>query len=355
MNTTPLAPPSPSGLPDDQHARLVTWCDQHLSGGEHPVEVSRISATGTSNETFALRRGVHRWALRKPPRVKNAPSAHDVQREYRLLTALDGTTVPHPHPVAACDDDSVLGGPFYVMEHVDGFSPELPLGAPFDDPATRHGLGIELVDGIAELSKVDWRAAGLDGFGKPDGYLERQVDRWLGQLERYRTREIPGLDDVAAWLTEEQPTMGAPAILHGDYSFFNVMFARGLPARLVAIVDWETATIGDPLVDLGWVLAQWSEAGQEPVLHTNITHLPGMATRVELAARYAEQSGRSIAGIRFYMVLAVFKLVCIIEGSYHRYVNGQSDNPQHALFETLVPTLALHAHSIARGEWAPEL
>jgi aminoglycoside phosphotransferase (APT) family kinase protein len=350
-----IAPSPLVGLPADQLARLVAWCDKHLPGSDGPLEVSRISATGTSNEMFAIRRGGDRWALRKPPRVKNAPSAHDVQREYRLLTALEGTAVPHPRPVAACDDPAVLGGPFYVMEHVDGFSPELPLGPPFDDPAVRHGLGIELVDGIAALARIDWRRAGLDGFGKPDGYLERQVDRWLGQLERYRTREIPGLDEVAAWLTVERPVMGAPAILHGDYSFFNVMFARDLPARLVAIVDWETATIGDPLVDLGWVLAQWSEAGEEPILHTNITHLPGMATRRELAARYAAQSGRPIADIRFYMVLAVFKLVCIIEGSYHRYVNGQSDNPQHALFETLVPTLALHASSIARGEWAPEL
>jgi aminoglycoside phosphotransferase (APT) family kinase protein len=334
--------------------RLAAWCAEHLPGAEYPLEVTPITATGTSNQMFELRRGPYRWVLRQPPRVKNAPSAHDVQREFRLLTALEGTVVPHPRPITACDDEAVVGGRFYVMDHIDGFSPQLPLGSPFDAPATRRGLGVELVDGIAELAGVDWRAAGLEGFGKPDGYLERQVDRWRGQLERYRTRAIPGLDDVAAWLTAEQPEMGAPAILHGDYSFFNVMFARELPARLVAVVDWETATIGDPLVDLGWVLAQWAEDGEEPVLENNITHLPGMVRRAELAERYAARTGRSVANVRFYMVLAVFKLVCIVEGSYYRYVHGDSDNSSHAIFETLVPRLAAHAHAIARGEWAPE-
>lgn len=334
--------------------RLRGWLDEHLPGAEHELVVSKMEVTNASNEMFELRRGPHRWALRRPPRVKNDPSAHAVLREFRLLEALEGTDVPHPRPLAACADESVLGAPFYVMEHLDGFSPHQPLPAPFDEPARRHPLGIELVDVLARVGRVDWRAAGLDDFGKPDGFLERQVDRWLGQLERYRTRELDDLDEVAAWLREHRPAAGEPGIMHGDYSFFNVLFAPESP-RIVAVVDWETSTIGDPLLDLGWVLGQWSEPGEEPIIEIGITHLEGMATRAELAERYAQRSGRSVAHVRYYMALAVFKLACILEGGYYRYAHGGSDDPRHARLEHTVPKLTRHAAAIARGEWAPEL
>lgn len=342
-----------AGLVDAE--RLRGWLDEHLPGGEHELELAKMDVTNASNEMFDVRRGPHHWTLRRPPRVKNAPSAHAVLREFRLLRALEGTDIPHPRPLAACDDERVLGAPFYVMEYVDGFSPHQPLGPPYDDAARRHGLGVELVDVLARVGRVDWRAAGLEGFGKPDGFLERQVDRWLGQLAHYRTRELDGLDEVAAWLTEHRPPAGEPGIMHGDYSFFNVMFAREAPPRIVAVVDWETATIGDPLLDLGWVLGQWSEPGEEPIIEIGITHLEGMATRVELAERYAAQSGRSVAGVRYYMVLAVFKLACILEGGYHRHATGASDDPRHARLEQTVPKLTRHAAAMARGEWAPEL
>lgn len=343
VRTSPLD--GPSG------AALSRWLEENVPGSA-PFTLTAMQAASTSNEMWEVRDAAGlRWALRRPPKVKNAPSAHDVLREFRLIGALDGTDVPHPSPVAACHDESLLGAAFYVMTHVDGIVLQPPLPDWAEVPAERRPIGLELVDAIAALSRVDWRAQGLEGFGKPEGYLDRQVDRWLGQLDRYRTRDIPGLDDLAAWLRAQAVPAQEPGVLHGDYSIFNVLFGSTAPARLVAIVDWETATIGDPLVDLGWVVAQWSEQGEPPVLESGITHLDGMATRREIVDRYAERSGRDTSSIAYYAALASFKLVCIVEGTYYRFSHGQSTNPKHAVFETLVPDLTQHALRITRGDW----
>lgn len=343
VRTSPLEGPSGDAL--------AQWLEQNVPG-RAPYTLIAMQAASTSNEMWEVRDADgQRFALRRPPAIKNAPTAHDVLREFRLIGALDGTDVPHPSPVAVCHDEALLGAPFYVMTHVDGIVLQPPLPAWAEVPANRAPIGLELVDAIAKLSRVDWQAQGLAGFGKPDGYLDRQVDRWLGQLAKYRTRDIPGLDRLATWLREHRPAAQPSGILHGDYSIFNVLFAPEAPARLVAVVDWETATIGDPLVDLGWVVAQWSEAGEPPVLDTGITHLEGMASRRDIVQRYAEQSGRDVSAVAYYAALASFKLVCIVEGSWHRFVNGRSTNPKHAVFEKLVPELTQHALAITRGEW----
>src|SRR5438552_9182414 len=276
---------------------LEEWLGDRLPGRGHAIEVERIT-TGHSNEVFRVTRGDHTWILRRPPRVPLSPTAHDMMREFRVLSALEGTAVPHPKPLAACDDAAVIGAPFYLMEPVDGFVIRTSLPPPFDtDVEARRGLAFELIDALAELHCVDWKAAGLDGFGRPDGYLERQVDRWLGQLEKYRSREISELEAVAPWLRDHTPPMGPPAILHGDYKFDNVMYHHGAPARLAAVVDWEQSTIGDPLVDVGWMLGLWDEPDEVPMggLGGAITQMPGMPTRNELADRYARRTGRSLA------------------------------------------------------------
>ena len=265
-----------------------------------------VGAGGTSSCAAARRR-------RSPP----APATRC--REARLLAALASTEVRHPRLVAACDDSKVIGVPFILTERVDGFTPVDPLPAPFDhDRVARHGLGIELVDALAELAVVDWQTVGLDGFGKPDGFLARQVDRWLWQLDSYRSRDIPELDTVTEWLRRHLPDPGPIGIMHGDYSMFNVMFAPGAPARLAAILDWDTATVGELLMDLGHVLARWDEPGEEPTMLGSADNgeRSGVPSRGELAARYAERTGFDLAHLRYYEVLSLFKLGCIMEGHY---------------------------------------
>jgi aminoglycoside phosphotransferase (APT) family kinase protein len=317
--------------------------------------VERITS-GASNEVFVLRRGGHEWVLRRPS--PNSPAPPDTMaREFRMLRALDGTPVPHPAPVVSCDDIDVIGAPFYVMMRVDGFTPRVPLPAPFDtDAAARHGLGTALVDTLADLARVDWQAGGLNGFGRPDGYVGRQVDRWLGQLEKVRTRALAGVDEVAAWLRGHTPTMGEPGILHGDYQFANVMFHHNAPARVAAVVDWEQSTIGDPLVDLGWMLALWDEPGEEPVRggdEVRVNQQEGFPTRAQLAHRYVSATGRSLDHLGWYEVLALFKLGCVLEGPYARYASGTSTNPAHARLEAMVPNLFRSAHRIVQSGGAP--
>src|SRR5690349_15732594 len=240
--------------------------------------------TGIANALYLVRRGPETWVLRRPPEVKNDPSASDTGREWRILTALEGTPVPHPRPLLSCTDPSVIGAPFMMMELVDGFTPGFEIPEPFaSDEPLRRGLAMAYVDGCAALSQVDWKARGLEGLGKPDGFLERQVPRWLAQLDRYRTRELPELDFVAKWLESRIPTMSQPAIIHGDYSPFNVMVVPEPPPRLAAIVDWDTGTIGDPLLDIGHLLARWTEPGEEPVINVQAGGIDGYPTRSEMA------------------------------------------------------------------------
>ncbi|MGZ5362661.1 MAG: phosphotransferase family protein, partial [Mycobacterium sp.] len=214
--------------------RVDTWIGERLPGAGERFSAKRLgTATGIANELYLIERGAHRWVLRRPPAVKNDPSASNTLREWRILTALQGTSVPHPEPLLLCEDTDVSGAPFLIMELVEGFTPGFELPEPFaTEPALRYDLGMAYVDGCAELSMVDWQTRGLDGLGKPDGFLERQVPRWLAQLDRYRTRELPELDFLSHWLTHNTPPMSAAAIIHGDYSPFNVMVAPDPPARL---------------------------------------------------------------------------------------------------------------------------
>jgi aminoglycoside phosphotransferase (APT) family kinase protein len=240
------------------------------------------------------------------------------------------------------------------MGHVDGWSP-MSYGrtwpAPFDtDLDARGGLGIQLVDGIARLARVDWRARGLEGFGKPDGFLERQVDRWLAHLERNNCRELPGTEEAAAWLRANIPSTYEPGIIHGDYQFANVMFAHGAPARLAAIVDWEMTTIGDPLLDLGWVTNGWPREGEDAE-GRGYVDMVGMPPHAELLAHYEAVSGRSTADIDYYEILARFKLAIVLEAQYARYTSGGADNPKMEAFGAITIDLMARAaeHAAAVG------
>jgi aminoglycoside phosphotransferase (APT) family kinase protein len=332
-------------------AALDRWIGDQLAGAGTALTAEPLgAATGIANQLFVIRRGEHAWVLRQPPAVKNDPSASDTMREWRILVALDGTPVPHPTPRALCTDTSVLGTPFLVMDLVDGFTPGFELPEPFvSDGSLRHDLAMAYVDGCAALAAVDWKARGLDGLGKPEGFLERQVPRWLAQLDRYHTRPLPELDFVTSWLAANVPTMGLAAIIHGDYSPFNVMASPDPPARLAAIVDWDTGTIGDPLLDIGHLLARWTEPGEEPVIHVQAGGVEGYPSRAEMAARYAERTGRDLSALEFYEVLALFKLAVILEGTYARARAAGAPDEENQM-ATIVPRLLQGAAEFARGE-----
>lgn len=251
-----------------------------------------------------------------------APSSRDdgILREWRIIEALDGTDVPHTEAIAVCADQSVLGRSFYIMGFVDGWSPmdgpDWP--EPFSsDRDTRRGLAFQLVEGIARLSKVDWKARGLADLGRPDGFHERQVDRWTAFLERIKGRELPGFDEASAWLRAHRPIDFIPGIMHGDYQFANVMYRDGAPAELAAIVDWEMGTVGDPKLDLAWVVQDWPEDTTAPSgsYYVDLTGMPG---HTEMLERYAAVSGRQVDDMDYYGVLARWKLAVVLEQGFQR-------------------------------------
>jgi aminoglycoside phosphotransferase (APT) family kinase protein len=336
------------GLVDRE--RLAGWMDERdLPGRGLPV-TARFVAGGASNELFEIRRGEAQMALRRPPRNVPPGRNESMLREYRVLAALRDTDVPHARVLAACDDPSVLGACFYLMEYVDGWSCMSTDGwpAPFDtDAEARRGLAWELVDAIAKLARVDWKARGLEGFGKPDGFHDRQVDRWLAHLAGFKFRELPGIEEAAAWLRSYRPRSYRPGIIHGDYQFANVMYRHGAPARMAAIVDWEMTTIGDPLLDLAWVIMAWPNPGDERTTMSYVDYT-GMPTREELLDRYSRGSGLPVDEIDYYVILARFKLAIVLEGGYARYVKGGADNPKMAAFGDVVVDMASKAADLAR-------
>ena len=334
-------------------ARLAEWLDDHGIPGAGSSLTIRFVSGGASNQIFELARGGDRFALRRPPPELPAGRNETMLREYRVLAALAESDVPHPRVRASCDDPEVMGGAwFYVMDYVDGWSPiqeGVHWPAPFHaDLAARRGLAFELVGGIAKLARVDWRAAGLGDFGKPDGFLARQVDRWLAHLAKIQFRPLPGLDTAAAWLRAHTPASFTPGIIHGDYQFANVMFAHGAPARLAAIVDWEMSTIGDPLLDFAWILMTWPDPEERGGAASYVDYT-GMPTRAELIEFYARETGLPVDRLDYYIVLARFKMACVLEAGYARYVAGGADNPKMAAFGDVVLDMARRAGELAES------
>ena len=331
--------------------KLARWMDeQGLPGAGTPLEIGFVSGVA-SNEIFELRRGDARMALRRPPRRVPRGRNETMLREYRVLRALRDTDVPHSRVLAVCDDPALFGACFYVMEFVDGWSCMNIDGwpAPFDqDLEARKGLAWELVEAIARLGRVDWKACGLEGFGRPEGFHERQVDRWYAHLDRFKFRELPGLDEAAAWLRGYKPRAWQPGIIHGDYQFANVMYRHGGPARMAAIVDWEMATVGDPLLDLAWVVMGWPNPDEDRSNSTYVDYT-GMPSREELIDHYARASGRCVDEIDYYVILARFKMAVVLEGGYARYVQGGADNPKMAAFGDVVLDMARRAAELARA------
>ncbi|UVO14632.1 phosphotransferase family protein [Mycobacterium sp. SVM_VP21] len=299
--------------------------------GEGPLENVTELSGGTQNVMLQFTRSGRSYVLRRGPRHLRPRSNAVMLRETQLLAALAGTDVPHPGLIAVCDNPAVLGDAvFYLMEPVDGFnaSGELP-ALHAGDPTVRYGMGLSMADALAKLGALDHVAVGLADYGKPDGFLERQVPRWLSELdsyrqfENYRGPDLPGLDDVADWLQRNVPTSWQPGILHGDYHAANVMFSPTGP-EVAAIVDWEMSTIGDPLLDLGWLLATWRQDDGSSVFSHTLTGMDGLASPDDLIQRYAAGSSRDLTHIGWYTVMAAFKLAIVIEGTLARASAGMA-------------------------------
>ncbi|HEX8086343.1 MAG TPA: phosphotransferase family protein [Solirubrobacteraceae bacterium] len=318
--------------------------------GEGDIEVEPVGE-GHSNVTFVIRRGGWEAVIRRPPRGPLPPSAHDVLREARVLRATTGQARV-PKVLATCDDEAVIGAPFYVMEKVEGHVVTGSVPDTLDTPGEKRRMAEELIDALVEVHSVDWQACGLEGFGKPTGYLERQLRRFNGLWEHNRTRDIPQVEKVGGWLRDNLPESGPSTIVHGDYRLGNVMFEPRTPARLNAIFDWEMSTIGDPLADLGYTCTLWVDR-DDPSLGmfelSAVTRQEGFPSRGELIARYEEQSGRSMTDIRWYQTLALWKSVVFMEGNYKRAVSGTTDDPYLKQFGDGVIQLAERAEETAFG------
>jgi aminoglycoside phosphotransferase (APT) family kinase protein len=300
--------------------------------GDGPIVNPHSLTGGTQNVLVAFERGGVSMVLRRPPAHAQTDSETVIKREARLLAALGATEVPHPRFIAGCSDAAVLGASFYVMEAVDGYTPHAGLPPPFNsDPALRRRMGLALAECIASLGRLDYASLGLSDFGKPGGFLERQVARWRRQLDGYaRYAGWPGpaslgnVDGIADWLERNRPASQPPGIIHGDVHLANVLYRFDAP-QVAALVDWELSTIGDPLIDLGWLLCHWPDANGEGVATTNATPWQGFPSAGDLIAHYAETSGRDISAISWYAVLACYKRAAIIEGTHARALAGLAD------------------------------
>src|SRR5262249_31025670 len=327
--------------------RLATWMDDIGLPGKGDRLEHRFITGGSQNEIYDIRRGDLHSVLRIPP--PGAPPDRDkgILREWRIIEALDGTDVPHTPAVAVCSDASVLGRPFYLMGFVDGWSPmdHWKWPAPFDtDLDARPGLAYQLAEGIALLTKVDWRAKGLHDLGRPDGFHERQVDRWTSFFERIKGRELEGLGVATEWLRSHRPIDFIPGLMHGDYQFANVMYYHGAPARLAAIVDWEMGTVGDPKLDLAWMVMNWPEDTSVPeAAEASYVDLQGMPSRERVIDHYAEVSGRQVDDLDYYLVLAKWKLAIVLEQGFQR----AGDDEKLLAFGPIVPELMRSAAELA--------
>ena len=337
--------------------------EAYLEGELGPVDRYEVERheQGHSNETLFVQWGDADLVIRRPPPGETADTAHDVLREYAFIDSLQNTAGPVPPTVAATDDHSIIGSDFYVMERVEGTVLRQGEPAPFANAAARERVGTQLTDTLAAIHQVDTEAVGLDEFGHPEGYTERQVTRWGTQLAwafevTAEDREVPELERVGDWLADNCPTEHPETLVHGDYKLDNVMFGPQRPVELVGVFDWEMATRGDPRADVGWMLSYWRDAKDpDPVVEELVADFmehPEYPTRRELVERWEQQTGLEYAEEhdRFYRTLAVYKLAGLGEMFYRRYLEGNADNPMYPKMEDRVPALAERATRIIDGE-----
>lgn len=332
-----------SPVTDHVGSQLSAWLTE-VTGDDGPFTIQALSG-GNSNETLLVRSPSASRVMRRPPSAAIDASAHSVEREYRMMSALSGTAVPVPTPIAISREPVPGEGPVLLMEHLDGVSitDRLPDGHPAETVAA---VAYATVDALAELHSLPWQDLGLGDFGRPARFLERQVSRWRRQYTGYQHRDLPDFEAVASWLEDHCPPEGEPGILHGDFHIDNCLFSRATPGTLLAIIDWEMSTIGDPMLDLGLLLAFWGDDRPYPPAMPRIqgfSRVAGAPARDELAARYAHRSGRSIEHLDYYMALAFWKLAAIVEGAHMHFTTGALQTDYARELETDVPRLLAEA------------
>jgi aminoglycoside phosphotransferase (APT) family kinase protein len=328
-----------------------------LDGGldaDARIEVTQFPG-GHSNLTYCVRLGDREFVMRRPPFGPVAPTAHNMPREYRLLAAINPHFQLAPKPYLLCEDESVIGAPFYLMERRRGvvvrqtIPPEIG-----DDPGLRFRISESLVDTLVDLHAVDIQSTGLVNIGKSAGFVRRQVEGWAGRWERAKTTDLKEMKETAEWLIEHLPPDAAtPTLLHNDYKLDNLMLDAADPTRIVAILDWEMCAVGDPLVDLGLLLCYWPQADDPEIFAgslRSVTMAPGWMKRAEIIERYASRSGRDLSNIGYYHTLAIFKLAVVIQQIYYRYHVGQTQDARFAEFDKRVEAMAIWAHAMAKSK-----
>jgi len=339
-------------------ANVSRFFRENIAGAGGPLEFERIG-DGRSNLTYRVRHAQRTWVLRRPPLGHVLPTAHDMGREFRVIAALRGTGVPVPEALAFCADPAVNEQPFYVMSDCPGvvIGGDLPPDYATSE-AERRAMSLALVDTLVALHGVDPQAVGLGELGRPEGYRARQVERWSQQGERARVDDQPVVDELIRRLQRAIPAPPAPAIVHGDYRLGNLALAADDPGRVVAVFDWEMATLGDPLADLGYTLIYWSDPSDLASGELRLSPAsarPGFLTRGELVEAYARRTGADVSRVEFYEILALYKLAVIMEGIYARHQKGQTYGEHFSDVQRGSTALAQRALAIADASQDPKL
>lgn len=343
--TVPVRPEAVLDL--DAVSRFLRGRLPHTDG---PLEVAQF-AGGHANLTYLLRFGTHEYVLRRPPSGPVAQGAYDMGREFRALSALWPVFPPASRPYVYCDDTSVLGAPFFVMERRRGLviHKEMP-GEYRNRPDLYRRLSEAVVDTLVALHAIDYKAIGLETLGRPTGFVERQVNNWIKRWERAKVEDIPLLDELGRWLLAHLPQSQAPTLLHNDYKLDNMMVDPADIAHIVALFDWDQCTLGDPLVDLGLLLNYWTQADDSPGRQSFAqapTTLPGFYTRAEIVQRYAQRSGRDVSAIAFYETFALWKTAIVVMQLFVLYKNGQLQDERLMDFNQRAVHIAEAAHAVA--------
>lgn len=338
MSAVPLDSPRPVRPGEEiDAARLAAWLEENSTDMVGPIEIEQFPG-GHSNLTYLLRigdRGDRELVLRRPPFGSKVKTAHDMGREFRVLSRLHAVYPKAPRALLHCDDPEVIGAPFYLMERVRGIvlrHQRPPAGLDLT-PERMRASSEALVDGLAELHAADFRSAGLGDLGRPEGYAARQVEGWTARWQGSRTDDVPDVDRAAAWLAGNLPVSSGASLLHNDYKYDNLVLHPEDPARIVAVLDWEMATVGDPLMDLGTSLGYWMDPDDAPerlLLPAGPTTLPGNLSRAQVVERYARRSGLDVSNVLFYYVYGVFKIAVIAQQIYYRYKQGLTRDERFA-------------------------
>jgi aminoglycoside phosphotransferase (APT) family kinase protein len=324
--------------------RLDAWLVANVSDfapadAAAPLVIEQFPS-GYSNLTFALSKGATKMVLRRPPFAVQVKSGHDMGREHRVLTALQGRFAPAPRPLAMCTDDSVIGAPFYVMERREGLILRQPLPKGLElSPSLLGDVCRSLVDTLVTLHRLDVTSPPLSELGKPEGFVRRQLEGWRARWEKARMAEVPAIEALVEWLADHLPEEQSPALVHNDYKFDNVVLSADDPTKVVGVLDWEMATLGDPRMDLGASLAYWVESTDDPRLQfvaLGPTWRPGAWTRAQVAAHWAEGTGRDIRDIHWFSCFGTFKNAVIAQQIFWRYEHGHTRDPRFAALGHLV-------------------